>query len=365
MIYDVKHYLQRKACLVAEGNLTNIPAGSVYSSVISLRELRLTVFLTELNQLELWCTDISNAYLKAYTDEKIYIVAGNKYGVREGHTLLIHKALYGLCSSGARWWERFSDVLLEMGFVPSRAGNDIWMRDREDHYECIARYVEDLAIASRDPKNITNELQSKYKFKLKGTGPISYHLGCGFYRDSTGTSCMAPKQYIDRMINAYEQLFGCKPKTTYSSPLEQGDHPELDTFDELGLDGIKQYQSLIGAAQWLIFRGRLDIATAIMAMSSYRVAPRKGHLDRMQRIYGYVSKMRHGAIRFRVGVPDYSDIPIPDNDWATTVYGNVTEDVPVDVPTPWGAQVIMTTYVDANLCHNITTGRAAPVYYIF
>jgi len=358
MVYDIKHDLRRKARLVADGNLTQVPVESVYSSVVSLRGLRLTIFLAELNQLELWCTDVGNAYLEAYTDEKIYIVAGNEFGAREGHTLIIHKALYGLRSSGARWWERFSEVLLDMGFFPSKAENDIWMRNCEDHYEYIARYVDDLAIASRNPGKITDELQSKYKFKLKGTGPISYHLGCDFYRDSTGTLCMAPNRYIDRMVSTYEQIFGSKPKTTYSSPLERGDHPELDISEELGPEGVKHYQSLVGAAQWLISLGRLDIATAIMTMSSFRVAPRKGHLERMQRIYGYVSKMRHGAIRFRVGVPDYSGIPIPENNWAKTIYGNVTEEIPADAPIPLGPVVVMTTYVDANLCHDMTTGRA-------
>ena len=278
MVYDVKHDLKRKARLVADGNLTQVPIDSVYSSVVSLRGLRLTIFLAELNQLELWCTDVGNAYLEARTDEKIYIIAGNEFGLREGHTLIIHKALYGLRSSGARWWERFSEVLLEMGFFPSRAENDIWMKECGDHYSYIARYVDDLAIASEDPGSIIEELQSKYHFKLKGTGPISYHLGCDFFRDSTGTLCMAPKRYIERMVGTYEHMFGCKPKATYSSPLERGDHPELDVSEELGPDGIKQYQSLIGAAKWLISLGRLDIATAVMTMSSFRVAPRKGHL---------------------------------------------------------------------------------------
>ena len=32
--------------------------------------------LSELNHLELWGTDIGNAYLKAHTKEKLFIVAG-------------------------------------------------------------------------------------------------------------------------------------------------------------------------------------------------------------------------------------------------------------------------------------------------
>ena len=111
MVYDVKHDLRRKARLVADGHLTKVPLDSVYSSVVSLRGLRMTIFLAELNQLELWCTDVGNAYLEARNDKKIYIIAGSEFGKKEGHILLIHKALYGLRSSGARWWERFSEVL--------------------------------------------------------------------------------------------------------------------------------------------------------------------------------------------------------------------------------------------------------------
>ena len=38
----------------------------------------------------------------------------------------------------------------------------------------------------KDSKLIVDTLTGKYKFKLKGTGPISYHLGCDFVRDKDG-----------------------------------------------------------------------------------------------------------------------------------------------------------------------------------
>jgi hypothetical protein len=72
---------------------------------VSLRGCRLVLFLAELNDLQLWTTDIGNAYLEAYTTEKVYIIAGPKFGEREGHILVLSKALYGLQSSGARWHE--------------------------------------------------------------------------------------------------------------------------------------------------------------------------------------------------------------------------------------------------------------------
>ena len=93
------------------------------------------------------------------------------------------------------------------------------------------------------------------------------------------------------MVETYVRLFGEKPKEHYSSPLEKGDHPELNTSDLLVADGIQKYQSMIGAMQWAISIGRFDIATAVMSLSSFHVTPRVGHLERCKRIYVYLSKM--------------------------------------------------------------------------
>jgi hypothetical protein len=116
LVYDCKHDGRHKARLVADGHLTVVPVESVYSGVISLRGLRTLVFLSELNGLQTWSTDIGNAYLEAKTKEKVYIIAGSEFGELEGHTLIIDKALYGLRTSSARWHERFADCLRNMGF---------------------------------------------------------------------------------------------------------------------------------------------------------------------------------------------------------------------------------------------------------
>ena len=131
--------------------MTDTPIDSVYSSVVSLRGIRILVFLGELNGCEIWATDIGNAYLESYTKEKVYIIAGPEFGELEGHTLIISKALYGLNSSGLRWSEKLSDVLREMGFFLSKGERDIWMWDKGDHYEYIGVYVDDLIIISKDP----------------------------------------------------------------------------------------------------------------------------------------------------------------------------------------------------------------------
>jgi hypothetical protein len=169
-----------------------------------------------------------------------------------------------------------------------------------DHYEYIAVYVDDLLIASCEPNKIVKILEEIHKFKLKGSGPTSFHLGCNFFRDEDGVLCYAPKRYILCMLETFERLFGKQPKQ-YVAPLEGGDHPELDDSELLEIEDIKVYQSLIGALQWVIQIGRFDITTHVMTLSRFRVAPRQGQLDQVKRVYGYLSKMCHGVIRIRTG----------------------------------------------------------------
>jgi hypothetical protein len=117
-IFDVKHDLRQKSRLVAGGHMTAPPKDSVYSEVVTLRSLRLCMFLGELNGLDVDAADVGNAYLMAYTKEKLFIIAGPELGDLQGCLLIIVKALYGLRTSGARWHAFFADTLMDMEYYP-------------------------------------------------------------------------------------------------------------------------------------------------------------------------------------------------------------------------------------------------------
>ena len=120
LVFAVKFDGRHKARLVADGHLTPEPIENIYSGVIFLRNLRLVIFLGKLNHLELWGADIGNAYLEAFTNEKLYIVAGPEFQELEGYILIFLKALYGLKSSGKRWAEVIHGILRDINFYPQR-----------------------------------------------------------------------------------------------------------------------------------------------------------------------------------------------------------------------------------------------------
>ena len=152
-------------------------------------------------------------------------------------------------------------------------------------------------------------------------------------------------------------MFNEKPRKS-RPPLEGGDHPELDTSELCDDHQTKQFQTLIGQLQWLISLGRFDIAVHVMSLSRFRAQPRKGHLDRAKRIVGYLLFLPDGAIRFRTGEPDFSSLKDQEYDWTRSVYSGACEQIPHDIPKPLGKHVQTTHYVDANLHHDLATGKA-------
>ena len=97
-----------------------------------------------------------------------------------------------------------------------------------------------------------------------------------------------------------------------------------------------------------------------MSMSSFRSAPRVGHLNHLKHICGYLVKMQDLKIRFRTHEPDYSDVPESIQDWHS-VYGDVKELLPHNAPKPLGKPVQLTHYVDANLYHDDLTGKSVTI----
>ena len=88
--------------------------------------MRLAILAGELNYLNIMVGNIGNTYLESFTNEKVVFTAGPKFKELEGHTLVIIKTLYGLRSSGARFYEALADTLKREGFTPSKADPNLW-----------------------------------------------------------------------------------------------------------------------------------------------------------------------------------------------------------------------------------------------
>ena len=140
-------------------------------------------------------------------------------------------------------------------------------------------------------------MKEKFKLKIKGDGPLEYHLGCEYKLDKDGTLAVQPTKYINKILESYQKMFPNENFLNVKSPLEKNYHPELHKSELWNEEQIKKYMCMIGQLQWAITTSRYDILAHVISMSRFRLAPKIGHLERMKRPYGYLAKTKHFAIR--------------------------------------------------------------------
>ena len=245
---------------------------------------------------------------------------------------------------------------MQRGWTQSRAHPDIWMLDKQTHWEYLCVYVDDIMVMSKDPQAFMDDLQKT--FKMKGVGPPDYHLGGNFKRLSNGKLSWGSKTYIKKILDQYQRLFpqeNFKKKT--KTPLTPKYHPELDVSELLDTEGKRLYQSLIGMLQWAVTLGRYDIHQAVMTMSRFRDMPRREHIENVKGIFSYLNNFKDASIVFNTEKFDHSMHPVKDHEWKY-IYGNVKEDLPKDAPAARGNSVAFTSFCDANLLHDLITGRS-------
>ena len=125
--------------------------------MVSIETIRVPFLLVAINKLEVCVADVSTAFLYGKTKEKVYVIAGKEFGEHEGKRMLIDKGLYGLQSSAARFHDKLASTLRQIGFKPCKADHDLWMRNKGDHWEYIATYVDDLLVFSKRPMAILDK----------------------------------------------------------------------------------------------------------------------------------------------------------------------------------------------------------------
>ena len=89
-----------------DGNFTPaMPREECFASVVSTEAVSLGFVLAQIYDLQCIAGDVGNAFLTAYTSEKIYIVAGPEFGELEGRIMKMEKAVYGTKTAALRFHE--------------------------------------------------------------------------------------------------------------------------------------------------------------------------------------------------------------------------------------------------------------------
>ena len=99
--FAVKFDGHHRARACAGGHKTRDPIQDLYSGVVELETIRITLVVAAVFDLKVVAADVTSAYIQANTIKKTYITAGEEFREWAGLQLVIMKALYGLKLSGA------------------------------------------------------------------------------------------------------------------------------------------------------------------------------------------------------------------------------------------------------------------------
>jgi len=350
-VFDVKLDFTRKARLVVGGHMTDPPSSITYSSLVSRDSVCLALMIAALNDLDILAVDIGNAYLNAETREKVFAIAGPEFGSRKGYIVIIGRALYGLKSSGAAWWAHLAETLHTLGYTPSLANPDVWLRaavkpNGEPYYEYVLVYVDDILSISVYPQGTMNALAKLYHLKDAPCKPAKY-LGADiiehYYPDTPTkrTWGMSSYQFVKEAIRVVELELGKVGKkltTKASTPMYADYRPELDISLLLDAHQAKYYQELIGILRWAVELGRIDIHVQVAMLSSYTVQPRVGHLDAVFCIFAYLKANDRSKIVFDPTLPTIDERRFTKYSWED-FYRGVKEAIPPNMPQSRGKEV--------------------------
>jgi hypothetical protein len=248
-----------------------------------------------------------------------------------------------------------------MGFKPSKADSNLWIRDKGEYYELIACYVDDLLIWSKDIKPILDKI--KENFDLKNVGQPEYYLGGNIeYMNKHWTReginmGFSGRTYIENLTPKFEKLFNMIFKTV-KTPMATEYHPEVDDSPFLSNEDAAKFRSIIGSLNWLITLGRFDVYYATNVLSRFSMQPREGHLAAAIRILTYVKTFPKGRIVIDTSYPSWNLDTDNEGERWKEFYPDAIEELPHNMPEPRGKPVRITAYLDADHAHDLVTRRS-------
>jgi len=383
IIFDVKMDLTRKARFVAGGHMTDPPSSMTYASVVSRESVRIAFLLAALNDCEILAGDIGNAYLNAFTSEKIYYRAGLEWGAHmKGTVCVIVRALYGLKSSANAWRTHFCTMLQKkMGFTYSYADNDFWMKvetrpNGSTYYAYILVYVDDVLIISDTPSQYMDQLKSEYYVKPSSITPPKLYLGAEIKK--TNDRCGKPawasssNKYVKEAINVVNSRMNdlniafTKSAKHPMNPFSNVKYrPEMDISEYCTDTEHQFYQQCIGILRWMIELGRIDICTEVSLLSRYLAQSRLGHLQQVLHIFSFLNSNQCAELIYDPTKLQIKEPTILSQERAAskatimrTMYPDAVDFIPPNMPRPLGKSVQINAFVDADHAGELTTRRS-------
>ena len=263
-----------------------------------------------------------------------------------------------------------------LNFRTCLANPDIWIQpaqkgDGAPYYDYVLLYVDNAQVVSDNAESILRkEIGTSVEPKEASIGPPKMYLGAGIrkVRLDNGLDAWAASlsQYIQAAVRNIEEYIEkshdkrWKIPNKVETPMRSTYRPELDVSEELSPSDASYYQSLIGILQWVVELGCVYICLEVSMMSSHLALPRKGHMEQVMQIFGYLKKYHNAELVFDPSDPTINEQDFERRDWTSSEFRHVEgkEELPPNMPEPRGMGFTIIAKVDADHASDTVTRRS-------
>ncbi|CAJ2652486.1 unnamed protein product [Trifolium pratense] len=298
-----------KARLVAKGfsQQYGIDYEETFAPVAKMTTIRTLIAVASVRQWHICQMDVKNAFLNGDLQEEVYMIPPAGVSHNQGEVCKLKKALYGLKQAPRAWFEKFSAVIISLGFNSSDYDSALFVRTTSHGRIILSLYVDDMIITGDDVDGIDElKIQLAKIFEMKDLGPLRYFLGIEVAYSPRGY-LLSQSKYI---ANILEQARLSNTRAV-DSPLEL--NVKYVPSDGVPLSDPTLYRTLVGSLVYLTIT-RPDIAYAVHVVSQFVVSPTTVHWAAVLRILRYLRGTQFQSLLF----PSSSSLELraySDADW--------------------------------------------------
>ena len=113
----------------------------------------------------------------------------------------------------------------------------------------------------------------------------------------------------------------------------------------------------MGILRWAVELGRVDIITEVSILSAHNCAPRKGHLEAAYQMFEFLSDHGNSRVVFDSSYVEIDETVFTPVNWEK-IYGDIDEEIPINLPKARGNPVQVSMFVDAAHAGDLITRRS-------
>ncbi|CAM8930112.1 unnamed protein product [Rhodiola kirilowii] len=277
-----------KARLVAKGftQIEGIDYNETFAPVAKMTTVRCLLAVAAIRTWPIFQLDVDNAFLHGSLDEDVYMQLPPGYFKSEraaGKVCKLTKSLYGLKQAPRQWFSKFTEALLDFGFIQSLNDYSLFTLQEGTDFTILLVYVDDVLLTGTSIALIDKIKAFIHdRFRIKDLGKLKYFLGLEVARNSTGIFLHQRKYALDLLTE--HDMLECKPAKT-ALPIKH----QLSLSTANLLDDPMPYRKLVGKLIYLTIT-RPDLSHSVHILSQFMSAPTEDHLKAAKRLLRYVKQ---------------------------------------------------------------------------